>query len=83
MSVSVVHLSYTDPAKEVQIGPTFVFSPGNFPRLGAFPNLTPKNANSPHAAGDCGSIGDFFAGKVFRYNEQIDAGFWLGGAHLL
>lgn len=79
-----LHLNYIDPARGISLGLTFGFSPGGIPGIGDLPNNTPNNANFPHAAGDFGSVIDWGLstfGHYFgqHYNEQVDAGSWLGG----
>jgi hypothetical protein len=74
------HLNYANPAAGTKFGFVVGFSPCNLPGLGDLPNLTPNIVYSPHAAGELGSFADWLLSKppVLRYNEQIDAGYWIG-----
>jgi hypothetical protein len=74
------HLKYVNTAAGTNFGFAVGFSPSNLPGLGDLPNLTPNNVYSPHAAGELGSFFDLLLSRVpvFRYNEQIDAGYWIG-----
>jgi hypothetical protein len=73
-----IHFKYKSATSPLEIGAVFGYSPGNLPLIGALPSYIPYNDYYPHAAGGFGTTADLIFSKIFQYNPQFDAGWWLG-----